>query len=80
MRPYLIDIDPAAVDDNGIADDLPTGSAWAFGTDAEWLANSSGDGLAHRLVITTTGNEPAGNAPVLTLVGTDPDEIVLIQN
>lgn len=75
MRPYLIDIDPAAVDDNGIADDLPTGSAWAFGTDAEWLATGSGDNLAHRLVITTAGNEPAGNAPVLTLVGTDPDGI-----
>lgn len=75
MRPYLTDIDLAAVDDNGIADDLPTGSAWAFGTDAEWLASGSGDGLAHRLVITTAGNEPAGNAPVLTLVGTDPDGI-----
>jgi len=75
MRPFLIDIAPANVDDNGIADDLPTGSAWAFGTDAEWLANSSGDGLAHRLVITTAGNEPAGNAPILTLTGTDPDGI-----
>lgn len=75
MRPYLIDIDPANVDDNGIADDLPTGTAWAFGTDAEWLATGSGDGLAHRLVITTIGNEPAGNAPILTLVGTDPDGI-----
>ena len=75
MRPFLIDIDPANADPNGIADDLPTGSAWTFGTDAEWLTTGSGDGLAHRLVITTTGNEPAGNAPVLTLVGTDADGI-----
>jgi len=75
MRPFLIDINPANVDDNGIADDLPTGSAWAFGTDAEWLATNSGDSLAHQLVITTAANEPGGNAPVLTLVGTDADGI-----
>jgi hypothetical protein len=75
MRPFLLDIDPANVDDNGIADDLPTGSAWAFGTDAEWLATGSGDSLAHRLVITTAANEPGGNAPILTLVGTDADGI-----
>lgn len=75
MRPFLLDIDPANVDDNGIADDLPTGSAWAFGTDAEWLATGSGDSLAHRLVITTAGNEPGGNAPILTLTGTDADGI-----
>jgi hypothetical protein len=75
MRPYLLDIDPAAVDDNGIADDLPTGSAWSLSADAEWLADSSGDGLAHRLVITTAADEPGGNAPILTLVGTDPDGI-----
>ena len=73
MRPYTFDIDPANVDDNGIADDLPTGTAWAFGTDAEWLATGSGDSLAHRLVVTTAGNEPGGNAPILTLVGTDQD-------
>ncbi len=76
MRPFLIDIDPANVDDNGIADDLPTGTAWAFGTDAEWLATGSGDSLAHRLVITTVANEPGGNAPILTLIGTDADGIV----
>jgi hypothetical protein len=75
MRPFLIDIDPANVDANGIADDLPTGTAWSFTADAEWLATGSGDSLAHRLVITTAGNEPAGNAPVLTLTGTSPDGI-----
>lgn len=80
MRPFLIDIDPANADPNGIADDLPTGSAWAFGTDAEWLASGSGDNLAHRLIITTAGNEPAGNAPVLTLVGTDADGIAQTEN
>lgn len=75
MRPFLIDIDPANVDDNGIADDLPTGSSWSFSADAEWIAISSGDSLAHQLVITTAGNEPGGNAPVLTLTGTDADGI-----
>jgi hypothetical protein len=75
MRPFVFDIDPANVDADGIANDLPTGTAWAFGTDAEWLASGSGDNLAHQLVITTAGNEPAGNAPTLTLVGTDPDGI-----
>ena len=75
MRPYLLDIDPANADPNGIADDLPTGSSWSLSGDAEWLASSSGDSLAHRLIITTAGNEPAGNAPILTLVGTDADGI-----
>jgi len=73
MRSKEFDIDPANVDDNGIADNLPTGTAWSFAADAEWLAISSGDNLAHQLVITTIGNEPAGNAPVLTLTGTDAD-------
>jgi len=67
------DLDPANADADGIADALPTGTAWAFGTDAEWLAVSAGDGLAHQLVITTAGDEPGGNAPVLTLTGTDAD-------
>lgn len=75
MKPFLLDIDPANVDDNGIADDLPTGSSWSLSADAEWVASSVGDGLAHRLIITTAGNEPGGNAPVLTLTGTDADGI-----
>lgn len=73
MRPTKLDLDPAAVDDNGIADDLPTGTSWSLSGDAEWLADNSGDSLAHQLVITTAGNEPAGNAPTLTLTGTDAD-------
>ena len=75
MRPFLINIDPSNTDADGIADALPTGSAWAFGTDAEWLANGSGDSLAHRLIITTVADEPGGNAPILTLTGTDADGI-----
>jgi hypothetical protein len=70
------DFDPAVVDDNGIADDLPTGTSWSLSGDAEWLADNSGDNLAHQLVITTAGNEPAGNSPVLTLTGTDADGFV----
>jgi len=73
MRPKEYDIDPANVDANGIAALLPAGTAWSFSGDAEWLATSAGDSLAHQLVITTVGNEPAGNAPVLTLTGTDAD-------
>lgn len=73
MRPKEYDIDPANVDANGIAALLPVGTAWSFTGDAEWLAISSGDSLAHQLIITTVGNEPAGNAPVLTLTGTDAD-------
>ncbi len=65
--------DPANADDNGLANDLPTGSAWVFGVDAEYLAQSCGDGLAHRLIATTIGDEPAGNAAVLTVTGTDAD-------
>jgi hypothetical protein len=75
MRPYVFDIDPANADPNGIADDLPTGTSWSLSGDAEWLADGSGDGLAHRLIITTAGNEPAGNGAILTLVGTDSDGI-----
>lgn len=67
------DMDPANVDPNGIADDLPTGTDWSLAADAEWLASDSGDSLAHRLIVTTAGNEPAGNGPTLTLTGTDAD-------
>ena len=73
MRPFTIDLDPADTDDNGIADDLPTGTAWVFGTDAEWIRQDITDGLAHRLICTTAGNEASGNAPILTVVGTDAD-------
>lgn len=71
---YKIDIDPANADADGIAADLPTGTDWATGVDAEWVATSAGDGLAHQLVVTTAGNEPAGNAPTLTITGTDADD------
>lgn len=73
MRPTKLDLDPAAVDADGIADALPTGTSWSLSGDAEWLADNSGDSLAHKLIVTTAGNEPAGNSPTLTLTGTDAD-------
>lgn len=72
QRAFTIDIDPANVDDNNIADDLATGTSWSS-SDAEWLSTSHPDGLAHQLVVTTAGNEPAGNGPDLTITGTDAD-------
>ena len=71
MSLHVIKIDPSNVDADGIADALPAGTDWVFGVDAEWLANSAGDSLAHQLVITTEGNEAAANTPLLTLTGTD---------
>jgi len=72
MRPKKLDFDPADVDDNGIADDLAVGTSWSS-SDTEWLATSCGDNLAHQLVVTTAGDEPGGNAPTLTITGTDAD-------
>lgn len=69
----VFDIDPAAADADGIADDLGTGTSWSLSGDAEWLASSASDGLAHQLVITTAADEPGGNAPTLTITGTDAD-------
>jgi len=73
-RLQSFDIDPANVNAAGIANDLPTGTAWSLSGDAEWTASDCGDSLAHQLVVTTAGNEPAGNAPNLTLVGTDAND------
>ncbi len=51
-------------------------TSWNFDETALWLAVSAGDELAHRLIVTTTGNEPAGADPLLTLIGTDADDRV----
>ena len=74
MTSRRLTFDPAAADADGIADALPTGTAWSLDDDAEWLADSAGDTLAHQLVLTTAGNEPAGNAAIITLTGTDADD------
>lgn len=72
MRDKRYDFDPANADDNGIADDLPTGTSWSLDGDVKWLTDNSGDSLAHRLVVTTAGNE-TGSTKTLTLTGTDAD-------
>ncbi len=48
-------------------------TSWNSAETALWVATSAGDSLAHRLGITTTGNEPAGADPLLTITGTDAD-------
>lgn len=65
--------DPANADADGIADALPTGTDWSLSGDSQWLLSSAGDGLAHQLVLTTAGDEPTGNDPIMTLTGTDAD-------
>jgi len=73
-RIKTIDIDPANVDPNGLCAALPTGSSWTLAGDAEFVAVSAGDGLAHQLIVTTAGNEPAGNSAIMTITGTDADD------
>lgn len=48
-------------------------TSWNTDETALWVGTEAGDGLAHRLGVTTTGNEPAGADPLLTLTGTDAD-------
>ena len=48
-------------------------TSWNSDETALWVATGAGDGLAHRLGVTTTGNEPAGANPLLTITGTDAD-------
>lgn len=74
MPTKRLTFDPANADANGIAALLPVGTDWSLSGDAEWLLDRAGDDLAHQLVLTTAGNEPAGNAPTMTLTGTDADD------
>ena len=49
-------------------------TSWNSDETALWVATSAGDSLAHRLGVTTTGDEPGGGLnPLLTLTGTDAD-------
>ncbi len=77
MTTRRFDYDPANVDTDGIADGLATGSAWSYADTALWLLDRAPDGLAHRLGVTTNGDEPGGNAPVMTITGTDADGNVI---
>ena len=52
-------------------------TSWNSAETALWVATSAGDGLAHQLSVTTTGNEPAAADPLLTLIGTDADDNVI---
>ena len=52
MRPFEVDIDPANVDLNGICAAITGAGPWTI-ADAEFVANDSGDSLAHRLNLTS---------------------------
>ncbi len=54
-------------------------TSWNSDETATWVGTSAGDSLAHRLGVTTTGNEPAGTDPLLTLTGTDADGNVITE-
>ena len=49
-------------------------TSWNLAETALWLIGPLPDFLAHQLVITTTGDEPGGADPVLTIIGTDADD------
>ncbi len=67
------------VDTTGVTDVGWLITSWNSDETALWVATSAGDGLAHRLGILTTGNEPAGNDPLLTITGTDADGNVITE-
>jgi threonine dehydrogenase-like Zn-dependent dehydrogenase len=69
MKPKEFDIDPANVDTNGLCAAITGAGPWTI-ADAEFVANSSGDSLAHRLNLTSAA---ALGAITITLVGTDAD-------
>jgi len=69
MRPFEIDIDPANVDTNGLCAAITGAGPWTI-ADAEFVANDSGDSLAHQLNLTSAANL---SAITMTLVGTDAD-------
>lgn len=69
MRPFEVDIDPANVDPNGLCAAITGAGPWTI-ADAEFVANDSGDSLAHRLNLTSGA---ALGAITITLVGTDAD-------
>lgn len=69
MRPFEVDIDPSNVDPNGLCAAITGAGPWTI-ADAEFVANDSGDSLAHRLNLTSTANL-AGIT--ITLAGTDAD-------
>ncbi len=77
MPTKRLTFDPANADANGIAAALVVGTDWSFAGDAEWLLDAAGDGLAHRLIMTTAGNEPASNDPLMTVTGTDADDNII---
>ena len=48
-------------------------TSWNSDETALWVATGAGDGLAHRRKVITTGNEDAGNDPLLVLTGHEAD-------
>ncbi len=54
-------------------------TSWNSAETALWVGTGAGDSLAHRLIVTTTGNEPAGADPLLTITGTDADDVPITE-
>ena len=75
MRPFEVDIDPANVDPNGLCAAITGAGPWTI-ADAEFVGTSAGDGLAHRLNLTSTANLAA---ITITIVGTDADDNALTE-
>lgn len=76
MRPFEIDIDPANVDPNGLCAAITGTGPWTI-ADAEFVANDSGDSLAHRLNLTSGAGL---GAITITVVGTDADGNTLVES
>ena len=76
MRPYLIDIDPANVDPDGLADGNSSAGATLTldGTLTSGGTFTSADGLAHRLDIIDLGADVQTGA-TYTITGTDGDGV-----
>jgi len=76
MRPYLLDIDPADVDADGLADGNSSAGATVTldGALTSGRAFTSADGLAHQLSIIDIGADDQTGA-TYTITGTDSDGI-----
>lgn len=73
MSRLRLDMDPANVDTDGLADGITGAGPWAAG---DFVRTTTPDGLAHQLNLTSTANLSAIN---ITLTGTDADDNVIAE-
>lgn len=81
MKPFTIDVDPANVDADGIADGNSSADASVTldGTLTSGGAFTSADGLAHKLIITDAGGDDQSGA-TYTITGTDANGDAQVEN